>query len=86
MADNKAPGTTPTVSPVHLSKSDEFTQKINEVVKSGFITLGLALGSRLRLFAAMTELDGPATSKQIADAANCKERSIHFSSLTRICH
>ena len=76
MADNKASEIKPTESPVTLSKSDEFTQKMNEVVKSGFITLGLALGSRLGLFKAMAQLDGPATSKQIADAVNCKERSI----------
>ena len=75
MADNKATGATPTESPLAVSKSDAFTQKMNEVVKSGFITLGLALGSRLGLFNTMVQLDGPVTSQQIADAANCKERS-----------
>ena len=51
-----------------------FTQRMNEVVKAGFITPGLALGKELGLFKAMCKVDKPATAQCIADAAVCKER------------
>ena len=42
--------------------------------QGGFVASALSMGKDLYLFDAMKALDAPATSQQIADQANVKER------------
>ena len=60
----------------------DFQQRIGKQLAGGFISLGMALGSRLGLFDLMAKFDMPKTSLEIADAAGYKERlcimCLHF--------
>ena len=69
-----------------MSKEEAFSARMNEVVKSGFITLGLALGNRLGLFRAMCDIDSPATAKHIAESVHYKERLGLFTTYTVRCN
>ena len=75
--DNSCPQDSPSpASPAcqGLTRAEAFTLKINDIVKSSFINLGLALGNKLGLFETLCKFDGPANAQHIADAAGCKER------------
>jgi len=54
----------------------EFAQRMNVAINEGFMTLGLAIGSKLGLFDLLISFDKPKTSQEIADAGGFKERYI----------
>ena len=58
------------------TKAETFLHKLNGIVKSGFTSLGLALGSNLGLFKMLCNFKQPASSKNIAEASGCKERYV----------
>ncbi|XP_077993230.1 S-adenosylmethionine-dependent methyltransferase Rv2258c-like [Glandiceps talaboti] len=56
--------------------SAEFMGRIQGVLSSGFLSIGLAVGSAAGLFQAMSRLGEPKTSTEIAREANKKERYV----------
>ena len=57
-----------------VETASDFYQHVGNMLTGSFVTLGMALGSRLGLFDLMTKFDTPKTSLEIAEAAGFKER------------
>ncbi len=53
---------------------EKFSEKMNDLIMSGFTALSVAVGSKIGLFELMAQMDEPKTSQQIADAGDFKER------------
>ncbi|XP_019632823.1 PREDICTED: uncharacterized protein LOC109476338 isoform X2 [Branchiostoma belcheri] len=56
--------------------AEQFALRMINVVSSGFVSLGIAIGARTGLIAQLSEMEGPETSVQIAGKANMKERYV----------
>ncbi|XP_077994609.1 S-adenosylmethionine-dependent methyltransferase Rv2258c-like [Glandiceps talaboti] len=56
--------------------NEEFKSRIHGVLSSGFLSIGLAIGSAAGLFQTMSRLGEPKTSSEIAREANKKERYV----------
>ena len=57
-----------------IEEAAAFEKKICSSIDGGFVMLGLALGRQLGLFDTLCKFDAFATSEEIAQACNCKER------------
>ncbi|MDQ6840901.1 MAG: transcriptional regulator, partial [Actinomycetota bacterium] len=60
---------------IDAGRAQKFGERTLQVLNDGMLTLLISLGHQSRLFDAMAELD-PATSEQIARAADLEERYV----------
>jgi ABC-type Fe3+ transport system substrate-binding protein len=60
---------------VDEAKAEAFADQIADVLNNGALSLGLSIGHRTRLFDTLADLP-PATSQEIADAADLNERYV----------
>ncbi|XGW05639.1 hypothetical protein V3C99_016191 [Haemonchus contortus] len=62
-----------------MAEKTEFQKQLQNICISGMISASIALGSRLHLFEALASVgsaENPATPKQVAEKAGCKERYV----------
>ncbi len=61
------------------NEEEEFMHRISEVMENGFLTVGLHIGHKLKLFDSLHDIaskEAPKTSEELALAAQLKERSV----------
>ncbi|XP_070582195.1 S-adenosylmethionine-dependent methyltransferase Rv2258c-like [Ptychodera flava] len=63
-------------SPDKAETSESFMNRMAECFNSGFVMIGVAIGSSTGLFETMAAIDEPKTSQEIADIAGLKERYV----------
>lgn len=66
----------PVIYEFNQEKASKFVEKLLTVINHGALTLMLSIGHRTGLFDALGKLETPATSAEIAEAANLNERYV----------